>query len=133
MRGHRGRDLSVIGFTTLCKRCLSSPILWARIPFRARCTSLCEKVCYWLAACRWFSLGPPVSPANKTDAHDITEIYIESGVQQHQTNKHISYNEDFSSELTKSNILIHYMLKRLNKCCKDYNISKEYLNGPRCG
>jgi hypothetical protein len=25
---------------------------------------------------RWFSLGTPVSPANKTDRHDITEILL---------------------------------------------------------
>jgi hypothetical protein len=35
---------------------------------RARCTTLCDKVC------QWFSLGPRVSSANKTDCHDKAEI-----------------------------------------------------------
>jgi hypothetical protein len=33
-------------------------------------TTLCDKVC------RWFSPGIPVSFANKTDRHDITEILL---------------------------------------------------------
>jgi hypothetical protein len=28
----------------------------------------------------------PVSPINKTDCHDITEIIVESGVKHHNTN-----------------------------------------------
>jgi hypothetical protein len=37
-------------------------------------TTLCDKVCQLLATGRWFSPGPPVSSANKTDRHDIIEI-----------------------------------------------------------
>ena len=42
-------------------------------------TTLCDKVCRWLAtgrSRRWFSPGPPVSSTNKTDRHDITEILL---------------------------------------------------------
>ena len=39
-------------------------------------TTLCDKVCQWLAAGWWFSLGTPVSSTNKTDCHDITEILL---------------------------------------------------------
>ena len=39
-------------------------------------TTLCDKVCQWLATGRWFSPGTPVSPRNKTDRHDITEILL---------------------------------------------------------
>ena len=39
-------------------------------------TSLCDKVCHWLPAGRWFSLGSPVSSTKKTDSHDITEILL---------------------------------------------------------
>ena len=39
-------------------------------------TTLCDKVCQWLATGRWFSLGTPVSSTNKTDCHDITEILL---------------------------------------------------------
>ena len=34
-------------------------------------TTLCDKVCQWLTAGQWFSLGSPVSSTNKTDRHDI--------------------------------------------------------------
>jgi hypothetical protein len=30
----------------------------------------------WLATGQWFSVGTPVSPTNKTDRHDITEILL---------------------------------------------------------
>ena len=36
-------------------------------------TTLCDKVCQWLAAGRWFSTA---SSTNKTDRHDITEILL---------------------------------------------------------
>jgi len=39
-------------------------------------TTLCDKVCQWLAAGRWFSLGTLVSSTNKIDRHDITEILL---------------------------------------------------------
>jgi hypothetical protein len=39
-------------------------------------TTLCNKVCQWLAAGLWFSAGPPVSSTNKTDRHNITEILL---------------------------------------------------------
>jgi len=39
-------------------------------------TTLCDKVCQLLATGQWFSPGPPVSSANKTDRHDINEILL---------------------------------------------------------
>jgi hypothetical protein len=36
-------------------------------------TTLCDKVCQWLATGRWFS---PVSSTNKTNRHDIAEILL---------------------------------------------------------
>ena len=44
--------------------------VWVRISIRARCTTLCDKVCQWLATGRWFSPGGPVSFKNKTDRQD---------------------------------------------------------------
>jgi hypothetical protein len=48
------------------------------IPAPVRCThtTLCDKVCQWLATCRCFSPGTPVCSTNKTDRHDITEILL---------------------------------------------------------
>ena len=39
-------------------------------------TTLCDKVCQWLATGQWFSLCTPVFSTNKTDCHDITEILL---------------------------------------------------------
>ena len=63
-------------YNYLCNPCLSPLMLWVRISIRARCTTLCDKVCQWFATGRWFSPGPPVSSTNKTDRHDITEILL---------------------------------------------------------
>ena len=38
-------------------------------------TTLCDKVYQWLATGWWFYPGIPVSFTNKTDLHEITEIY----------------------------------------------------------
>ena len=69
-RVRRGRML--VGFTTICL----SPLMWVRISIRARCTTLCDKVCQWLKTGRWFSPGAPISSTNKADQHDITEILL---------------------------------------------------------
>jgi hypothetical protein len=98
LRGCRGRDLP--GFTWcrghkfglvspcdpswsygswiynyLCNQCLSPPMLWIRIPFRRGVldTTLCDKLCQWLAAGRWFS---PDTLPTITDDHDITQILL---------------------------------------------------------
>ena len=62
----------------LCNQCLPPLTLWVRIPLR-RCvldTTLCDKVCQWLASGRWFSPGTPVSSTNKTDCHDKNNILL---------------------------------------------------------
>ena len=57
-------------YNYLCNQCLSPLMLWVWISIRARCTTLCDKVCQWLATDQWFSSGPPVFSTNKTD-HQI--------------------------------------------------------------
>jgi hypothetical protein len=39
-------------------------------------TTLCDKVCQWLATGRWFSPGTPVSSTNKTDRHDMAKVLL---------------------------------------------------------
>ena len=39
-------------------------------------TTLCDKVCLWLATGRWISPGTPVSSTNETDSHDITKVLL---------------------------------------------------------
>ena len=38
--------------------------------------TLCDQVCLRLTTDRWFSHGTPVSSTNKTDRHDITDIFL---------------------------------------------------------
>jgi hypothetical protein len=77
IRGSHGRDRMVVFYNYLWNLCLSSLMLRVRISIRARCTTLCDKVCQWLVRARWFSSGPLVSSTNKTDCHNITELLLE--------------------------------------------------------
>jgi hypothetical protein len=45
-------------------------------PARVMDTTVCDKVCQWTAACRWFSPGIPVSSTQKIDSHDIADILV---------------------------------------------------------
>ena len=90
LSGRRGRDRMVVGYTTTHAmsayhhRCCEFESLSGRdvqhysvkSRYQWHQTSLCDKVCQWLATGRWFSPGPPVSSTNKTDHHDITEILL---------------------------------------------------------
>ena len=62
----------------MCNQYLSPLKLWVWIPLRwgVLDTTLCDKVCQWLATGRCFSPGTPVSSTNKTDRHDIAEILL---------------------------------------------------------
>jgi hypothetical protein len=76
--GRHGRNCMIVGFTTtlyLCNQCLSPLRVWVWTPLRRGVldTTLCDKVCQWLAADLWFS---PVPSINKTDRHNITEILL---------------------------------------------------------
>ena len=86
MRGRRGLDHMVVGFTTTYA--ISALMLWVRIAIRARCTTFCNTVCRWLASGWCFFPGPPVSSTNKTDRHDIAEILLKVALNTiKQTNK----------------------------------------------
>ena len=65
-------------YNYLCNQCLLPLRLWVRILLRRGIlnTTLCDKVCQWLATGWWFSPGTSVSSTNKTDSHDITEILL---------------------------------------------------------
>ena len=79
IRGHRSRDSMVVGFTTTYAisayhhgSCEFEPSSLRGVLD----TSLCDKVCQWLATGQWFSPGTQVSSTNKTDRHDINEILL---------------------------------------------------------
>jgi hypothetical protein len=63
-------------YNYLCNQCLSPMMLRVRFLDRARCKTLCDTVCQWLAAGRWVSPDPPVFSTNKTDRNDIAEILL---------------------------------------------------------
>ena len=108
-------------YNYLCNQCLSPLMLWVRISIRARCTTLCDKVCQWLATGWWFSPGTPVSSTNKTDHHDITEILLKVVLNTiKQTNKHT-----WISKLPfwfRFHISVRYCLLQLSKCKPVSNI-----------
>ena len=51
-------------YNYLCNQCVSPLTLWVQTLFMARCTTLCDKVCQWLAPGRWFSLWYTNSNSN---------------------------------------------------------------------
>ena len=70
MRGHRGHDRMIVGFTNTCAisafhhlRCELETRSWRDVID----TTLCDKVCQWLATGQWFSLITPVTSTNKTE------------------------------------------------------------------
>ena len=71
-------------YNYLCNQCLSPLMLWVRILIRARCTTLCDKVCQWLATGWWFSSDTAVSSINKAD-HNITKILLKVALNTKQT------------------------------------------------
>ena len=65
-------------FCSACMYILSNIFYWKNVIclYILLETTLCEKVCQWLAISRWFFPGTPVSSTNKTDHYDITEILL---------------------------------------------------------
>ena len=78
-RDRRGRDRMDVGFTPTYaisahhhQSCEFKSRSWRGILD----TTLCDKLCQWLTAGRWFSPGTPVSSTNKADSHDVAEIFL---------------------------------------------------------
>jgi len=78
LRGRRGSERMAFGFITTYVISTYQLTLWVRIPFKRGLldTTLCDKVCLWLATGRWFSPGTLISSTNKTNWHDIAEILL---------------------------------------------------------
>ena len=60
-------------------------MLWDRISIRAKCTTLCDTVCQWLATGRCFPPGPPVSYINKTTPPRYNWNIVENAAKHHKT------------------------------------------------
>ena len=63
----RGRDRMVVGFTTTYAIGVYHHWCCGIDPAQGEVHTLCDEVCQWLAAGRWFSPGPLVSSTNKTE------------------------------------------------------------------
>ena len=115
----RRHDHMVVGFTTTCV--ISVYHHWS-CEFEPRSlqgvlyTTLCDKVCQWLATGRWFSPGTPVSSTNKTDRHDITEILLKVAL--NTTTLTPSYILLY--RYTSKNVLCYLLISRYNIVIKKY-------------
>jgi hypothetical protein len=89
MRGRGGGYCMVFGFSTTGIYAISAITtnVVSSNPAQARCTdtTLCNKVCQWLAAGQWFSL---VSSSNKTDWN-----IVESGIKHHYPNTNNQFHD----------------------------------------
>ena len=75
-RDCHGRERMVVRFTTTCAISAYHHQFEYRSWRGVRNTTLCDKVCQWLATGQWFSLGTLVSSTDKTDRNDIAEILL---------------------------------------------------------
>ena len=76
-RGRSDRDRMVVGFITTYEISAYNDSICEFEPLSCRGvfdTTLCDKVCQWVAAGRCFSPGTPISFIKKTDGQDIAEI-----------------------------------------------------------
>ena len=109
-RGSRGRDHSVVEFTTTYA--IGAYHHWC-CEFKPRSlrgvlyTTLCDKVCQWLVAGRcFFSLGTPVSSINKTGCHDIAEILLKVALKHHNppSTKHTPIKSKILLDWSQDNV-----------------------------
>jgi hypothetical protein len=101
----------------------SPMMLWIWISIRARCTTLCDKVCQWLPTGRWFFPGPPVSSINKTDRHDLTEILLKVALNTiKQTNNKLcnNFEQDYYINTLNVKTCLSYNFKPQSGQIKDY-------------
>ena len=78
-------------------------------------TTLCDKVCQWLATGQWISPGTPFTSTNKTDRHDIIEILLKVVL---NTITPSSFNEFVNKRLRYTNSI---SLFNINHCCLTLN------------
>ena len=117
MRGRRGRDRLVVGFTTP----YATSVYHHSI--RARCTTLCDKVYQWLPTGRWSSQVPPVLHQQNWPPRYKWSI-VESGVKHHQTNKFMLYGLPFSSSFLYFRIV---MLTFTVSLCTGGTVNSRYV------
>jgi hypothetical protein len=105
IRGRRGCNRTLVGFTTTYAISAYHHLSyefgyqsWRGVPD----TTLCDKVCQWLATGLWFFRSTPVSSTNKTDRHDITEILLNVALSTITTHTHITMHIDICILLNRT-------------------------------
>jgi hypothetical protein len=74
------------------------------------------KVCQWLETGRWFSPGTLISSTNKTDRHDITEIFLKVALNTTIVNQTIIMSPKRS--LGDILCLLRFLLLHHHDCCR---------------
>jgi len=72
-------------YNCLCNQCLSPLMLWVRISIRARCTTLCDKVCEWLKTVIISGYSCFLHQWNWPPRYNWS--IVESGIKHHKTNQ----------------------------------------------
>ena len=95
-------------------------------------TTLCDKVCQWLATGRWFSLETQVSInsyTNKTDHHGLTEILLKVAlyiITLILTAKNMKYTQlNKNNELTAISLQADMEIPVPSICFKAYSLPSE--------
>ena len=121
--------------------------LWIRTPLRWSVldTTLCDKVCQWRAAVRWFSPGTPISfKKKKSLSQRYNWNFFESGVKHHKPNhpnvEEISSSPEYSWKIARwtlntnqsinqsiNQIRVH-MSRRVGKCISHFIVIYTYSN-----
>jgi hypothetical protein len=115
-------NISVISWqSVLLVEEIEGPMLWVQISIRAKCATLCDKVCQWLATGQWFSPGPSISSTNKTDCHEITEILLKVALNTiKQINKPKTNTEINITEINQEpKTIIAYPITNITVPCKE--------------
>jgi hypothetical protein len=97
-------------------------------------TTLYDKVCHWLAAGQWFSLGTTVSSTNKTDRHYITEILLKVALNTIKQTKQ-TYKLHWSKYVMKKSNQLGWT-NIFSMCCmklKKHVLSILGYTGSQCG
>ena len=117
-RGRHGCDRMVVtvGFTTTCAisayhhwSCDFEPRSWRGVLD----TTLCDKVCQWLATSRCFSPGTLFPPAVKLTATNRYWNIVENGFKHHQTNLIHYTHLTFIFILTNLNFVLLQVVVRM--------------------